>query len=541
MSKEKTNLPKSNAEENVNKEDVNKEACKGAAKKRGKQSRGRERSKGNRGTNRKPIPIDVTNHISWYNKYPNRVLANCQVNFQYPLGTKYVLGAFNNGTADFTEPGLMALHVISTYPIRDGAADPINKQFDLLFTQVRATISGNYKNYEPTDLAIHTMAIAEFIAYMSWVRRLYASLNTYSPDNKYLPKMLIEANGVNFESLKYNKMAFWDAINQLAIRSAVLYLPGVMDYMKRKQFMFDNVFSEAGPNTQLYMYVPESFGRLTYNVETGLAEIQRLTVYHQNKLVEWTEVIQYGENLLNAILTDEDAMMINGDLRKCFPKSELERMPIPFNIALNLNNHDPGALEQILNATILPSSVVDNVVHVDAKTGSYLSSIPKIEPGSYTDTFLLRQPLRMITGTSPENVLHATTLTVTGEELSEGNALRLQCGTEVVRRVYMYTLDRTFYDYTDSNPTSFNRVPLASVIKGAGATKTLDDQLKFLQIAVTANHFLYRPVTWIISDNADSSNSIYPMGEAFVSGFVTPEVVQGIHDVALQSLFTFNI
>lgn len=289
-----------------------------------------------RPTNGRDYPMDKSNYcqgdndLSWYSKYPQLLVAGASFPYPYRPGMDIKLGKVNGGTGttnvmdwSYHIPGVLSLQWVPSLGVSTSVTDPASVMAKELYAKVRSKYSGSLDADAP-DFVMYLMALDSVYAYIAWLKRLYRTLNAWTPMNHALPDTLLAGYTVSqadAESLRLNKTQLWQCINELILQSRKFVCPAVMDIFNRHYWMSDNVYlDDSTMNSQIYCFNPVGLyclgqvnipGDLT-NTAAGL-KIKRLPL---SKTVD--NLYKFGLDLLSAIAEWDDGYTISGYLMRAF-------------------------------------------------------------------------------------------------------------------------------------------------------------------------------------------------------------------------------
>lgn len=245
---------------------------------------------------------------------------------------------------------------------------PVNTAANALYTHVRYVNSGR-KNYDPCDLMLYTLTMADVLSFIEWCHRLYNYAFMYSQSNKYIHYAAIEGNGVSPDSLTTNLANFRYWINSYINKVASFVVPADINIFRRKAFMYSSIYIEnqyGNLKDQLYQFVPDGFYKFDLDQrKAGCLKYAPLDGFFEgagpgNKpgntddsgLITVSGLIAYGEYLISNITGDEDFGLMSGDILKAYPNSVLGLSSIPEEGGI-LPIYMPYVLSQIQNSTIM--------------------------------------------------------------------------------------------------------------------------------------------------------------------------------------------
>lgn len=400
-----------------------------------------------------------SNDWRWYAK--NEQILRDVASFPYglPVGGQYDLGSLADNYDVNAVPGIMAIYTAPAFGYSDNPNSPVNIAARNLFTFVRHANSGSW-NYNAPDMMLYILAMDSLYSYVSYLKRIYGVASLYSVTNRYYPKAMVQAMGVDFEDLQSNLADFRAAINILAVKANKFVVPSTMAYTARHEWMYDHIYIDAETDKpQTYLYVPDGFfkygltkitdaggeiftsGELSYtrlmplfgNLTGQPAELQVGTM-NPVPLLTVADLINYGNNLVDPLLQSQDINVMCGDILKAFGDRVHRISGIAEDYTV-LPMYNMEVLDQIQNATLI-GSYVDGTSITQDETKGWLVFKPWFDyPYSFTDT-TYRSPgfnaywsKRLInfqkSGVEPKDTMVATRLTNIASAQDNDN-LRLQ-------------------------------------------------------------------------------------------------------------------
>nr|AMP18948.1 capsid protein [Otarine picobirnavirus] len=270
------------------------------------------------------------NDISWYSKYPQLLVAGGSFPYPYRPGMDLDLGKINGGTGitsdlawSYRIPGVMSLLWMPSVGVSNTVTDPASVMAKELYAKVRAKFSGSLDADAP-DFVMYLMALDSVYAYIAWLKRLYRTLNAWTPQNHALPDTLLAGFNITqteANDLRLNKTQLWQCINELILQSRKFICPAVMDIFNRHYWMSDNVYlDDQTMNSQIYCFHPQGLYKLAQvaipdgsgNTAAGLKMVG-LPVQHTV-----TKLYEFGLSLISAIAEWDDGYTISGYLMRAF-------------------------------------------------------------------------------------------------------------------------------------------------------------------------------------------------------------------------------
>lgn len=278
--------------------------------------------------------VHVGNDPSWYFKDPKILSDVASFSFNKPLGTNLNVPVYNSGNSTSgylaTVPGVMSIHIGLSSGVSTDAQSPINLAATNVYAFVRYKNSGA-ANYDAPDLMLYLIAMDSVYACWNWMKRLYGLASTYSQRNKYEPRALVAANGVDYDDLIANLADFRAYLNMAANRISAFCVPATMTYNVRHSWLFSNVFKDGDTGkAQEYMYVPSYFYTYdeTSSPQGGFLDLKPILVAFNPESASQTYYkVSDLENILNTMINNlqysEDAGIMSGDILKAYGPSNL--------------------------------------------------------------------------------------------------------------------------------------------------------------------------------------------------------------------------
>lgn len=314
--------------------DNNKRRFKGKRNTRGRKPTDERREKCDDRDDRrdqKGEPTGSLNDISWYSRYPDLLAAAGAFPYPYRPGMKVPLNMVTmTSTAvrptwdvGSTIPGVLTIDWVPSVGKSNTATDPASIVCKEMYAKVRSVYSGSLDADAP-DFLMYVMALDSIFAFIAHMKRIYRTMNVWTPQNYVLPDTLLQAYGCtpNFiEDIRSNQTAFWSYINELILQSRKFTCPAVMDIFNRHYWMSDNVYTDA-PDINSQFYVFRMAGLFQYEDmpvagETGIAA----SGLHMIQLPEFNtglEMYTFGRGLIEKLVAWDDAYTINGYLSRAY-------------------------------------------------------------------------------------------------------------------------------------------------------------------------------------------------------------------------------
>lgn len=395
------------------------------------------------------------NDPAWYALNPQLLKDAASFPYAWPLGNRLNVGKFGPRINKGSLPGIFVMNWAPTIGYSRDGTSPINVASINTYTKVRHDNSG-HANYDHADYMMYLLAMDSVYAFHSWMRRVYGCMLTYSNTNRYYPRAIVSAMGVDFDSLQGNLADFRQYINTYAIKASALAVPAKMSYMSKHYWMSEGLYYDSQQDKpQTYLFNPLGFYRFTltpgeaphgmlefapmFSGNGGNPGTRALPVNEPgitagcNSTAKWTlrDFIEYGDKLLAPIISDEDFGIMSGDTLKSFGIGGCYTLPVTEETYTVVPSYSAEVLDQIQNATFIgmpvkESMAIDQNVAIGAGwiisdpkfTHPWVKSIDGQElPGQ--NAFLVNRFVTFEHGDiTPENTMEATRWTNISVEVS---------------------------------------------------------------------------------------------------------------------------
>lgn len=485
-----------------------------------------------RGADHRVCAGSKDNDPSWYALNPQLLKDAASFPYAWPLGHKLDLGRFANKINQGSLPGIMVMNWVPTIGYSSDGTSPVNVASINTYTKVRHDNSG-HANYDHADYMMYLLAMDSVYAYHSWMRRVYGVALTYSNTNRYYPRALVKAMGVNFDDLQRNLADFRQYINTYAVKASALAVPAKMSIMTKHYWMSEGLYYDSNQDKpQTYLFNPIGFYQFglsatedvhgVLNFKPMFKEAGPDALYNtacvgartdENSAWKLSDFVKYGDSLLAPIISDEDFGIMSGDTLKSFGIGGCYTLPVTEETYTVVPSYSPEVLDQIQNATFIgmpdvASMTIDQNVNVGA---GWILSDPKFThpwikgisghelPGQ--NAFLVNRFLTFEHGDiTPEQTMEASRWTNISTEVTstDTRAYRVPTmGTEVmcVGNIGWFKVKDDVYDinFTDNIYVSLNVDAIKDLVieayKPATVAATMQ-QYAAQQNKVIANIFL---------------------------------------------------
>lgn len=275
---------------------------------------------------------EAENDVEWYTFFKQLSADAGRIGFSWPLGNRieHKTNLFSSSSqkpampvfANTAVPGIMAIYWTPTIGEAADFTSPINVASQKLFAYQAYDISRTL-SYNAPDLMLMVLAMGEAYSYYAMMCRAYGRMMAYDPNDKYTPYAEMQAMGLDYNDLASNLADFRYYINLFASRLASVNVPADIAYIKRHIWMNLNIFQDSSTTkAQEYMYVQKNYYVYSETAyDTGGALI--LTPFITGSARKLKSIIDYGNNLLNAILASESVGLMSSDVLKTFTPNNI--------------------------------------------------------------------------------------------------------------------------------------------------------------------------------------------------------------------------
>ena len=342
------------------------------------------------------------NDPSWYALNPQLLKDAASFPYAWPLGNRLNVGKFGSRINRGSLPGILVMNWAPTIGYSKDGTSPINVASINTYTKVRHDNSG-HANYDHADYMMYLLAMDSVYAFHSWMRRVYGCMLTYSNTNRYYPRAIVTAMGVDFDDLQGNLADFRQYINTYAIKASALAVPAKMSYMTKHYWMSEGLYYDSQQDKpQTYLFNPLGFYRFKISqadTAHGMLEFAPMFTGAGSGPIralpgdeatitagcvstgKWVlaDFIKYGDSLLAPIISDEDFGIMSGDTLKSFGVGGCYTLPVTEETYTVVPSYSSEVLDQIQNATFIgmpvkASMTIDQNVDIGA---GWIISDPK--------------------------------------------------------------------------------------------------------------------------------------------------------------------
>nr|AVX53363.1 putative capsid [Marmot picobirnavirus] len=322
-------------------------------------------------------------------------------------------------------PGIMNLYFIPTFGVSSDYSDPFNVNAQAIYAYVRKANSGRI-NYDPSDLMCYLGAISSALLYHAILCGIIGKSMKYDASNAYYPEGLVDGYGVDFWDVRKNMPTLRSYVNQFALKINNYFFPDVFPFLKEQLKMVLNCYKDGDSGkAQVYQFIPTHFymyDEKSSEQGSSLSAVKFVSntdVMNTLKRRKVDDLIQFGDQLLNALTQSSDTGIYDGDLRKAYETNRYIASEIGEQFIIEPTKSDE-ILMKINNLTIWPDvdllgTSLDFTPNINRQTLTQVIQYPSFEFG---EEFSASEVLKLINSNkivnfywdnvTPDDVLVAT-------------------------------------------------------------------------------------------------------------------------------------
>lgn len=294
------------------------------------------------------------NDPMWYAQNPALLRDAASFPYGWPVGNRLDLEA-GSTLAGGSIPGVMAFYINPGVGQSLDENSPVNMAAKNLYAFVRHMNSG-HTNYDSPDLMMYMLAMDSVYSYHAFLKRIYGLAQAYTPTNRYYPKAIITAMGVDYDDVMAHLAQLRYGINALQAKFDSMRIPNSMSYMARHMWMYTGIYQDGETDKcQTYLYTPHAF--YTYGYDDDGAGMLKYTEFMRGftaeQLYSVQELIEFGNSLINPILASEDMGIMSGDIMKAFGAQGMVSLQPVSDTYIVLPEYNREVLSQMENLTMI--------------------------------------------------------------------------------------------------------------------------------------------------------------------------------------------
>jgi len=248
---------------------------------------------------------------------------------------------------------LATYHIFPSVGTALNRKDPVNVAANMLYTHVRYTNSGR-KNYDPADLMIYALTIAELYSFVAFCQKIYACIYTYSAKNTMFPYTILKTLRIDPSNLMHNIADFRGWLNSIINKISAYAIPTDITYFPLKIQMYSSLYMENNDGNikdQMYHVCPEAFLKFELDANKLGSLVPKYWRPANTTGFTVAEIEAFGDDLISSIEGDEDFGLISGDIIRAF-EGKLIGLESQGDSAYLMPVYDELMLEKFRNADV---------------------------------------------------------------------------------------------------------------------------------------------------------------------------------------------
>lgn len=234
--------------------------------------------------------------------------------------------------SDFWTPsGVTRFDYLPFFGTVDSAIDAINIAAKKLYDEINSKNSRN-PSYDPSDLMIYVIAVANAWAIHSFVKRIVGMYNTFIPLNKYWWNTVANSMGISEISTQEDIIKWRNLCNRMALKLNNLIVPDNIPYFKRAYMMSEFIYADAPvAKASLFYFAPAALLKYQYDSEQ-IGELKNeVTPWGDNTIVNRVtpEMVEdYFNRMTVNLFNDSDINTMSADIMKAYGLEHCFRLPM---------------------------------------------------------------------------------------------------------------------------------------------------------------------------------------------------------------------
>lgn len=290
-----------------------------------------------------------------------------RISTMQPIGSKVPSPVI--GPEYWTPAGIMRIDYIPYFGAITSPVDALNVAAKKLYDEINSKNSRN-PSYDPSDLMIYVIAVANAWALHSYVKRIVGMYNTFIPLNKYWWQQVMISMGIAPISTNEDIIKWRNLLNRMAIKLNNLIVPNNIPYFQRAYMMSEFVYADAPlAKASLFYYNPIALMKYEYDTDGGtqIGQLVNVTTPWFNKEGEVTpeRVEDFFNNLTKNLFNDSDINTMSADIMKAYGLENCFRLPLVDESYSMLPFYDEMMAMELHNARFC-YSMYDHVLNDEA-------------------------------------------------------------------------------------------------------------------------------------------------------------------------------
>lgn len=493
--------------------------------------------------------MTTDNDISFWNGAGQLYVDATTISTYSALGAKHVSPFLDKPY--YSPTGICRFDYVPYFGSINTSVHPINTTAKIIYNAINAKNS-RMPSYDPSDLMIYIMAVAQAWSIHAWIRRLCGMFNTFSVINRYWWEPICRSMGVAPISTDNDIVTWRNLANHIALLLNRLPVPNGIRYFDRAAWMNMNIYMDSPVGKATYFYFSPA-GVLKYDYDENqvgkLAMVEtpwhKYTTGTSTELVTPKSVETFFMDVISNLFNDSDIPVIGADIMKAFDGNiyTIGQIDSSFVLApgyspeVNLELHNArlhyGGESLVKSGQSNTYSLVQDMTTNTIRTKELTWDMPGVPSTGFVATDLAgNRAIAMdfpIDNPGNDDWMTATRLLWAAVPPAAPNSYAdILCGTE------MLINDEEFEFVDVDGKWELNGLPQCAIVNSTGTSATL---LKALNKLERISKLHDSPITFYIQPNGNSSQYKDPTSMKILDDLtnysvITAENLRNLHDVA---------
>lgn len=513
----------------------------------------------------------IINNAGMY--FKDKQLAEMVTNFSF----NQYLGSdmYDSRYPHFKVPNVMVYFLNPSPGWLDGnVSEGINAMALKMYTLLSAN-NAKTTSYGPQDISTLVLAMGQLIAMTEHARRILGCAYLYSIRNRFIPRGLINAMGIDSDDLFNSLAQYRIKFNTLVNRMNAIPMVSNIEYFKKSYEIYRHVYTDTeSPMCQYYVVVPFSTWTVDESSYEGGTVLRTTQVIGNSGPLKFSGLLQILEDMLKNLMESSTFNFIYSDILR------LNKADWTFQLCSEdytcMPEYNPMMCLQLMNATILgnpianPQSMKSTLAGEryfgDYTTGNDVYPVIGSSPSAQSSNSLRYNPLFVVNSAALEKPRLINFPESTGNpDLDQRcDATRYvaifkhcqaayeganwyngdQSATDIVNAAvipdyYVVAIEAQTYVGNKIDPTLKCYLPVGNVIKVR--PEYSDNNIPAVKQAVMMSNFRFAPIMMYDESTQTGQEmidwTIGACGELDFFTFIDYNYLQPVNDLAMQGLF----
>lgn len=450
---------------------------------------------------------DVANDPAWWMKTGQLAKDASSISTFNATGAK--TASIEKGRKYYTPAGVLRIDYIPYFGDIDSPVDAINVASKVMYDLVNSKNSRN-PSYDPSDLMLYTIAVANAWVVHSWVQRIVGMFNTFSSVNRYWWVPLAQTMGVAPISTQNDIITWRNLANRMAIKLNMLSVPDAIPYYSRAIQMCEGVYADSlTQKASLYYFSPAYLFAYGYDStdKVGTLELMQCPWFNGSKPVTPDDVEAYFNELTWDLFNDSDVNTMSADIIRAYGIEHCFKLPqVTENYAVSYQ-YVPGINLQLHNARVFDHGAESIITNYKLTQDMNLNCITANGVISHLVSKACDVFRSMDNDAQYQLPLDFPTDAVSNEDVVEATRLLYYYdGDELMACTELLVRTRGFvFSATDSDPEAWVLTPMTELTNIGIANDPSPAQVKDLGNKLgMISKFHDAPLVWLVHANSDS-------------------------------------